>query len=94
MVIIAAAAVGAAAVGVYKGGKAAVDHTKKKLGERAFRKNREQERREEKLEREAQASSLQSMSFEQRMEKYKRESGLITSKQNEKNGRFGGRKGW
>ena len=93
MVILAAAAVGAAAVGVYKGGKAAVDHTKKKLGEHAIRKNREQERRDEKLERDAQALSLQSMSFEQRMEKHKRESGLITNKKTEKYGGFGLRKG-
>lgn len=88
MVIIAAAAIGAAAVGVYNGGKAAVDHTKKKLGERVIRKNREQERREEQMQRESQASSLQAMSFEQRMQKYKRESGLVKNSQTEKKGRF------
>ena len=87
MVVLAAAAIGAAAVGAYKGGKAAVNHTKKKLGERCVRKSRDQERKEAEQQRELEAASLKTMSFEERLEKYKRESGLPTSSQAEKKGR-------
>ena len=93
MVVIAAAAIGAAAVGVYKGGKAAVDHTKKKLGERAFKKTRDQERKDEQMQRELEAVSLNALSFEQRLAKLKNERASLNTK-NETKGRFRLGKSW
>ena len=87
MVIVVAAAIGAAAYGTYKGGQAAVEGTKKKFVECHFRKERNQERQEEKMEREVQEAGLQTMTYDQRLAKYKRESGLpSTSNQKEKKG--------
>lgn len=80
MVIVAAAAVTAAAYGTYKGGKHAIEKTKESLGNRKERRERQQERQEQVKSREADKMSVQSMSFEDRLAKYKKESGLPSSK--------------
>jgi pyruvate/2-oxoacid:ferredoxin oxidoreductase beta subunit len=90
MVIVAAAAITAAAYGTYRGGKAAVGATKKKLGERAWRNNRQEERQSELNERElrqvSEKTAKENMTFEQRLNKYKKESGLPPPKKSEKKG--------
>lgn len=77
MVIVAAAAISAAAYGTYRGGKAAVETTKKKMGERQWRKTRQQEREEERTERAlkevTERNQIESMTFEQRLAKMKNE---------------------
>jgi hypothetical protein len=78
MVIIAAAAVGAAAVGLYHGGKTAVKETKRVLTERSERHQRDKKRKEEQKQREDEAAALKSLSFEERLAKYKRERGLTS----------------
>eukprot|EP00545_Synedropsis_sp_CCMP1620_P002250 CAMPEP_0119013430 /NCGR_PEP_ID=MMETSP1176-20130426/8448_1 /TAXON_ID=265551 /ORGANISM="Synedropsis recta cf, Strain CCMP1620" /LENGTH=96 /DNA_ID=CAMNT_0006966521 /DNA_START=38 /DNA_END=328 /DNA_ORIENTATION=+ len=92
MVILAATAITAAAYGTYRGGKAAVGATKKKLGERHWRKERQTERKQEQTERELrdvhEKTHVDAMTFEQRLAKYKKESGLPPPK-NEKRGLTG-----
>jgi hypothetical protein len=84
MVIIAAAAVGAAAVGLYHGGKTAVNKTKKAFTERTERHQRDTKRNEEQRQREDEAAALKSISFEERLAKYKRERGLPSSSTQQK----------
>mmetsp|Transcript_29742 Transcript_29742/g.43833 ORF Transcript_29742/g.43833 Transcript_29742/m.43833 type:complete len:105 (-) Transcript_29742:1564-1878(-) len=99
MVILETAAITAAGYGVYRGGKAAVNGTKKKVGEMTERRERKKERqqevslREESEQREREKTA--SMSVNDRLSKYKKESGLkssygglSSSKKQTKEGRF------
>jgi phosphosulfolactate phosphohydrolase-like enzyme len=87
MVIVAAAAVGAAAVGLYHGGKTAVHQTEKVFTERSERNQRNKQRREEQKQREADAEYLKSLSFKERLAFCKRDNGL-PSVSNQRKKRF------
>lgn len=94
MVILAAAAITAAGVGVYKGGKAAAADVGKKLRRRGQAKERKetdaelQQMRQD--EREQQQARTESMSTEDRLKRFKRGVGASERKsQPERKGLFG-----
>jgi hypothetical protein len=76
MVIVAAAAITAAGVGAYHGGKAVVEDVGKKLRRSTTQRTRNQERRvqstEEQLQREQENAIKQHLSINDRVNKFKR----------------------
>jgi HJR/Mrr/RecB family endonuclease len=86
MVIIAAAPTAAAANGLYQVGKIAVEEINSVLTKRSERNQRDKRRTEEKKQREDEAAALKSLSFEERLAKYKRERGFssVSTQQNQK----------
>ena len=76
MVIIAAAAVTAAGVGAYQGGKAAIRDVGKKIRRRKAMKEHRTEREEDRLaqqrERDEKQAAIASLSHKERIERFKR----------------------
>lgn len=71
MVVLETAALSAAAYGAYRGGKKAVDSSKKSLFKRRQRKERENERASAVQEREEERIATEKLSIKERLQKYK-----------------------